>query len=463
MRGVLITTSSINRPQNPCALWTPMVLAIFLISLAICPNRLAAQRPFGATDVDQSSFALGSFALNVVFLESNGARDPNQEDWTAAQLTNMHHEIDQAASYWENQTASYHPNARLDITINYVNNGVPLETKYEPINNSGGNTSNYWINEVMGSLGYTNTSAKANTQAFNNDQRDALETHWAATVYVVNDTVDEDNKFTDKHFAFSFHGGPYIVTTYDNNGWLNVRYGGVLAHEMGHVFFALDEYYASGERNTNMSGYLGGINGNAERSVTGAKVTPPQPNALMLNITGSNINDNYPLSEFSRVQVGHRDSDNDTIPDILDTFPELSDIVISSDASVGMFSLSATGSVNPLQNLNPKVWADSGSDITINTIASGEYNLDGLGWVDFNASDGAYGDYIESLGFELVALSYGHHIIDVRITNSVGNYSDIESYELFVTPEPGTLGMVCLGLLAWVRRGRRSRHAVRPT
>ena len=440
------------------------VVAI-LLSLCLVPSGLLAQRPFGAQDQDQSAYALGSLALNVIFIESHDANDQvlsvGEENWTPEQLDNLHLEIAQAASYWEGLTASYHPNARLDITVNYVNNGVPLETSREPITMKGDRDSKYWINDVMGSLGYANADPKTNTVDFNNAQRDALGTNWATTVYVVNDANDSDNKFTDGRFAFADYGGPYLVTTYGVNGWGNGRYGAVLSHELAHAFFALDEYAASGQKNTYYGGYLRGVNGNAELDAYGASATPvPQPNALMLNITNSDPNSNYSPSEFTSVQVGHRDSDNDTIPDILDTFPELSDIVITSDASAGMFSLSAIGSVNPLPNLNRHSWANSRWAMTINTIASGEYNLDGLGWIGFDASDGAYGDYIESLGFELAALGAGHHTIDVRIANSVGNYSDVESYELFVAPEPGTLCMLCLGVVGCMRR--RSK-ANRPT
>ena len=423
-------------------------VAMFMISLISCPGLLGAQLPFGATDEDQSAFALGSFALNVIFVESNGAIDVNRENWTAAQLSDMHTEIEQAAAFWEGQTSSYHPNAQLDITVNYVNGGVPMETGYEPIGRTGIGSSSLWKNQIMNSMGYWSSSSNSNIRAFNNDRRDAMETNWAATLFVVNDQNDSNHKFADGYFAFSLYGGPYIVTTYNNNGWGISRYDRVLAHEMGHVFFALDEYVGSRARTTDRSGYLNGVNGNAELNGAGAKVPAPQPNALMLDLT---LDPSY----YTSVQVGHLDSDNDTIPDILDTFPTLTGSASASDPDAGLFSFTGTASVSPEDNKNPKAWANSHNDMTINTIASGRYNLDGQGWVDFPAVDGAYGDYIELIGLQLSGLNPGNHTIDLRITNSVGNHSDIKSYQLFVTPEPGTLGMLSVGLLACLRRRRK--------
>lgn len=441
-------TRNSRGPSRGIRAFANAVVVVTFMSTCLSPARLVAQRPLGAQNQDQSAYALGSFALNVIFVESDGSIDPNQEDWTPGQLTEIQTKIGQAASFWEGLTASYHPNAQLDVTVNYVNGGVPMDTGYEPITHRGYPDSRLWINQVLGSLGYASSDANVNTRNFNNDQRDALGTHWVTTLYVVNDAVDSDHKFSDGYFAFSNYGGPYVVTTYNNDGWGPSRYERVLSHELGHVFFALDEYYASGARNTARSGYLDGINGNAERNAQNQRVTPPQPNALMLNTT-------LAPSEFTSVQIGHLDSDGDSIPDILDTIPQIIGGQLSSDADAGIFGFSGLGSVNPMENRNRKVWAESGSWMTINTIDFASYNLDGQGWMDFPAADGAYGDYFETLDLELTGLALGLHTIDIRITNSVGNHSDVSSFELFVTPEPGTLCVLCAGAMICLNTKRK--------
>ena len=101
---------------------------------------------------------------------------------------------------------------------------------------------------------------------------------------------------------------------------------------------------------------------------------------------------------------------------------------------------------------------DSGFDMTINTIVGASYNLDGQGWFVFPAADGSYGDYVEALELELSGLDPGLHTIDLRIINSVDNYSDIQSFELLVVPEPAMLSMLCLGAFACLRRGRKGQR-----
>jgi len=412
---------------------------VILLTVFLSSSGLRAERPWGATYKDQSAYALGSFVLSVIFVESNGEIDADTETWRPGQLDNLHTEIGQAAAFWEGLTASYHPNARLDITVDYVNGGVPLDTGYEPITRAGVNSSGLWMNEVMFTLGYTSSNRFTNARDFNNDQRDLHATHWSSTLYVVNDENDTNNKFPDGYFAYGYHGGPFSVTTYGNDGWGIGRYDRVLSHELGHVFFALDEYYASKKRNNERGGYLNGINGNAERDAAGNKVTPRQPNALMINNT-------LDLSEFTSVQVGHLDSDGDSIPDILDTFPLVNGNIYDSDAEAGLFAFSGTAVLSMVDNQNPESRADSGNDITINSLVSGWYNLDSQGWVDFSPTDGAWDGYLEIIELELSGLAPGLHTIDLRVFNSVGNSSDIRSFELDVVPEPASAALLLMGL-----------------
>src|SRR5690606_9306566 len=83
----------------------------------------SAVLPYGAQPEDQSAFALGSITWNVIYVESDGSIDANQENWTAGQLAVMQSEVLQAADYWESLTADFHPSARLSVNVNFVNDG----------------------------------------------------------------------------------------------------------------------------------------------------------------------------------------------------------------------------------------------------------------------------------------------------------------------------------------------------
>ncbi len=162
--------------------------AIFaLAGIVFLPTFAFARLPFGAQYMDQSGYALGSFALNVVFVESDGSIDPNQEDWTAEQLSQVHEQIDLAVNFWEQQTASFHPNAQLKITVDYANGGAPIHTGYEPINRAGNLSAiSVWTSDVLSQVEYEGIPV-SEPSTLNEVARYVHDTNWAGTVFVVND------------------------------------------------------------------------------------------------------------------------------------------------------------------------------------------------------------------------------------------------------------------------------------
>lgn len=429
----------------------------FCLALLVCA--LAAETAhaagvYGASPMDTSAFALGRARLNVIFLESDGSIDVNQETWSPSQLNAVRDEIGEATAFWEGLTADYHPNARLQIDVNYVNGGVPMTTGYEPIRRASFQDS-FWINDVMADLGYAGGNHFDNVRAFDHDQRLAADAHWATTLFVVNDAVDADKRFSNGQFAYGYIGGPYTVLTYSNYNWGIDRFNRVLSHELAHSFFALDEYAGAGNRNNERSGYLNGVNGNAQLNAQGQTVTPPQPNALMLNNT-------LDPSEFTRVQIGHRDSDGDSIPDILDTFPLLAGGELGSDPAAGLFRFVGSTMVTTIPNLNTNQlgFSSSGAEMTINWIAAAQYRIDEGAWIDFPAADGAYDDHVETLELSIAGLTIGDYTIDVRSLNSVDNPSvplRFAFQSALAVPEPATamLALAAAWPLAWFARRRR--------
>jgi MYXO-CTERM domain-containing protein len=248
------------------------------------------------------------------------------------------------------------------------------------------------------------------------------------------------------------------MLTQGNDGWGINNFGMVLAHEMGHIFGALDEYAASGIRNTRRAGYLNGLTLNASLDGAGNPVVPPQPNALMLNIGNFSTGVPHSPHSSSSVNFGHRDVDGDSIPDILDTFPTLTGSDAGSNPATGKFVFSGSISVNDYPNNNPLNFgfSNSRSDMTINTIAAMSYVLNSGSPIPFTAIDGAYDDYTELLGFSISGFPAGLHTIDVYGTNSVGNTSNLLQFTFTsLVPEPGSLLLAAMGLVGLVHLRRR--------
>ena len=89
----------------------------------------------------------------------------------------------------------------------------------------------------MNGLGYTSGSYLDQVAALNQYEMSQQSTDWAFTIFVVDSLNDLDGKFSDNvWFAYSYLGGPFLVMTYDNNGYGISDMDYACAHETGHIF-----------------------------------------------------------------------------------------------------------------------------------------------------------------------------------------------------------------------------------
>lgn len=249
-------------------------------------------------------YLIGSTAVAIVLPESSG----NSENWTANEVQQVHNEVEDGAAWW----AGREPLAN----VSYQHEYYLIETEYEPIQMPE-TDSTIWIKDVMATMGYDYPTAREATERFNQDMRTRQGTDWAFTVFVVDSSNDPDGKFTDGSFAFvrSFCG-PYLVMTYDNDGYGIRRMDMVMAHEMGHMFGAQDQYHDAHIPCDRRSGYLqietqNSDYGDCLLSVPSIMKFPPSA---------------YPwglVDKYARGQVGWWDYDMDGILDPVD--PEVTE------------------------------------------------------------------------------------------------------------------------------------------
>ncbi len=200
--------------------------------------------PRGAGFYDTSEFMIGDISIGVILPESDGAIDASTENWDSSREAAVASEIQNGLSWWAARES------KADITFTYHfyygRTDSRARTSYEPINRSadpyGGTGEDLWVNEIMTKFGYSDSLRLDKVRHFNNDLRNTDGGDWAVTYFVVDSANDTNGMFADGYFAYMWVGGPYSVMTYDNDGYGIGNMDAVSAHELGHGFYANDQY-----------------------------------------------------------------------------------------------------------------------------------------------------------------------------------------------------------------------------
>ncbi|MBU7015596.1 MAG: hypothetical protein HXS52_12325 [Theionarchaea archaeon] len=374
------------------------------ISSYLMPSQYDGALPYGAGFQDTSAYLAGTVAVSVLFLESNGTIDDDTENWTEEEQVNVVSEIQNGLNWLLMQE----PAAQLSFVYEWHFN-VPVG--YEPITRPH-TDDDLWEEQAMHHLGYGSPNYVVNEYSYVNDLRNTYDSDWAFIIFVVDDSEDEDNAFADGYSAYSFLGGPRVVITYSNSIWGIANMDTVIAHEICHVFWALDQACTSEVEQSTASGYLGGETTNSEWNGTACTSTV---SSLM---KGERMLDTQ-IEVSARTQLGWSDSDSDGILDVFDTVPAIT--LTQQDTS-----WAGTAKESPLPNQNPLTGE---TDISLNTISDVQYRVDQGEWEQATPSDGSFDEPEEefTLDFGTTDMADGDHTLDVKTQNSVGNWSQTES------------------------------------
>ena len=253
-----------------------------------------------------SEYMAGSVAVGIVLVESNGKVDPSTEDWTPDQKQLVFEQVTAALNWW----AAIEPRAHLSFVVD-DHFSAPLPTDVEPITRPHSDEK-YWVADAMGALGYTAVSYFSRVRDYNNALRGKYHTDWAFTIFVVNSAHDGDNSFSDGDFAYTYVGGPFMVMTYGNANYGPANMGAVAAHEMGHIFYALDQYAAAGQSCASRSGYLAVENQNSQSGPCATNV-----DSIMRGQVSPYLR--HALDPYAAGQIGWHVSNGDNILDPLHT------------------------------------------------------------------------------------------------------------------------------------------------
>lgn len=344
---------------------------------------------------DTSEFMIGSLSVDLIFLESDGTIDPKTETWTDSMKSDVLNETLAGVTWWATNPLG----PQFDITLHSTN----VTIGYEPINRPQADEG-LWINETMTKMGYSSGDYFYKTRSHINDMRASDGNDWGYVIFMVNSLNDLDGRFADGLFAYSYIGGPFTVMTYDNDGWGIARMNQVTAHEMGHIFYATDEYDGIPQ----FSGYLDSL----EIEGSGCIM-----DTLSLRISNGTLH-----------QIGWYDNDGDGVFDIVDTQPEVALTSVPPQYSnSSLVDYSGTATVVPYPNRNP---LGPGNDVTVAKISQVFFSLDGSGWIPASASDGSYDQTTEAFNFSFSPTD-GFHSVSVMAVTDQGVGSGSNAHDDF--------------------------------
>ena len=331
-------------------------------------RRLLTATPLGATVFDTGEFMLGTVGVVPIFFESDGSIDPQTQNWTPGEIDGMLDKIREGVHWWSETLDALGTVHTLDFVVDDTYAVNPVSTPYEPIDRIS-NDFQLYAGEFLQSQGYGGSATfEAAVHRFNHDQRLRMGTDWAFSIFVVDASDDPDGQFASGGSfsnAFAFPGGLFFVLP-------SSRPASTVAHEMGHIFWARDEYPGGGSW-TDTRGYYNAQNLNAADNPTPGFVQQPSIMRGGFPLAEAYANRFSPASTLA--MIGWQDSNGNGIFDMADV-PLALDAVGYYDAEVYHFRGSAAAV--PLMNQNS---SGPQSDITLNRVSRLEYSLDGGAWI----------------------------------------------------------------------------------
>lgn len=353
--------------------------------------------PQGSTQqsAGPSQFMAGDVAIRLILPESDGSIDASQEDWTPAQIAAITEQVQAALNWWDKQIPQAHLNFHLDVQV------VP--TAFEPINYTL-QDEGLWIGDLLGRMGYSGSYFEK-AYAATYDWREQQGSDWATLIFVANSANDANGRFADNRFAYAYINGPFMVLTSDVGAYGTQRLAPVSAHELGHIFGALDQYKSAEVACDQRSGYLNMPTTNSQ--IGGCPTNLP---SIMLSPVSAYLEG--AIDPSARAQVGDYDSDGDGIIDPLDTTPvlQLDPVATTLPGERPVITGQSSDTGYPSRYLRT---------VSINPIERVEYRADGGSWQMALPEDEAFDSTSERFTFD-AALYDGSHLLEVRTVNRMG-------------------------------------------
>jgi len=359
---------------------------------------------------DTSEFMVGRVAVPLLFPESDGTVDANHFDWTPALRDSVVRSAVRGFLKWSLFAAG----RNIPLTF-LIETHAGLRTAYEPIDRPVGQEG-LWIEDTLEPLlGYRGDPV-AMSYELANDARSRLGTHWATLAFAVQNDTLASGHFPDGYIAHSRLGGPWFVIPVNNLNSKSATLDYYFEHEVTHQFWALDEYpWPNAWWSCSLTtGYFARPNWNSSVPADGY-CGIPTVHCLMKG--------NYPddFCTYTTDQVGWVDRDQSGVLDLYETRPAV--LPDSSQYRTGAgqaITLRGTANENAWPNQNPYE-SGAGDSISVATIDSVQYRLDGGPWLPVACGDSSCDSGEEPFTLVLPPPAPGTHSVEWRAWNSSGN------------------------------------------
>ena len=335
----------------------------------------AGEPPAEAHHRENSEYMIGSVWVTLALFEN--------PEHTWANLPGINHientisHTREGLDWWEDMFDIHNPNSVISLTFHLDTfwADTPFSTTHPLVSNGSEieDTEGLWGKDFYEANGVTGQWYLYIAMDFNNRQRIANNTDWAFTIFVTNRT---HTLGSGQGQGNSYIGGPRVLIEYNaQNSFRTDNMRVTVAHEVAHVFYALDEYSGS-SNHTERSGYYNTQNTNHP---SGGNVHTA--NSIMSNGYVTGFRDKIASPETLEM-IGWRDSNGNGIIDILDTPLTLSVVSYKFNIFDKTFSFTGNSSVTALQNQNPnrppggEDWQPAPSSITLNTVDRLQYRFD---------------------------------------------------------------------------------------
>lgn len=334
--------------------------------------------------VKTSEFMAGTTAVQLFFVQCVNSPECT-ELWTDEERAMAVEEVRSAMDWWV-QRATEHNVFFQPIIVNSEALTVPVSV--EPISREAW-SDNVWVTEVMTTLGYPGYTSVEPVRAFNDDLRHTMGTDWAVTFFFVDASNDPDHLFSDGRAAYAWLGGPSSTIPFPANGYRREKTGAVIAHEKGHLWYGLDQYWSAHMTCDEVSGVLEGPNGNSQwQGVPEACVTDV-PSIMRGWVHPFTIG---ALDDFAAWQIGWHDANGDGIVDVGGTFTGTTTATIQG----GVIHVEGTMVNVKWETLDPDIDINKITNVTIvNPFTNQTWNT--------TPTDGAFDGKVEGFSADIPA------------------------------------------------------------